>query len=84
MDERTEQETQPAGRSISVLAIGDNVTEVEMNALDEARKFFGGHWRLTIVPDYRVFPNDPGGSLAAKANGKQYHASVIVRIIEPS
>ena len=80
MSEDTGQQTRPAGRSIQVLAFGDDADGIEMDALDKARGFFGADLRIQIVPHYRVFAND--GALAAEAPGKLYHASVTVQVIE--
>ena len=82
MNDDTQQGERSLGRSIEVLASGDNADEIELAALDEARKFFGKDIRLEVVRDYRVFDVRPGSALEAKAAGKGYQATVTVR--EPS
>lgn len=63
------------GRTMSVLAYGDNAAELEMYALDEARKFFGTELRLEIVQDYKVVT---AGETDA-SGGKRYRAGLIIR-----
>lgn len=88
MDESTERRTQPAGRELSVLAFGDTMAEIEMAALDEARKFFGDGWRLHIEPSYKVFDVGPPADVfavkyAERIAGKSYYARLTVLIVEP-
>jgi hypothetical protein len=82
VNDDTQQGERRLGRSIEVLAFGDNADEIELAALDEARKFFGRDIHLEVVRDYRVLDVRPGGALEAKAGGKGYQATVTVR--EPS
>ena len=88
MNEDTGQETHPAGRTMIVMVAGDTVTELEMAALDEARKFFGADTRLAIVPDYQVAPASQAAGLRGAgypeiaASGKRYYAHVPVRTVE--
>ena len=79
----TDRETRPAGREVEVFVFGDNADEIELAALDEARPFFGDTAHLTVVPAYKAMAVRPEGSLAARAGGKKYQATVIVRTIEP-
>jgi len=67
--EDTQRETADA-RSISIRAHGDCADALEMNALDEARKFFGTDIRLRVVRNYVVGQADAQG---------QYHSTVLVR-----
>lgn len=83
MNDDVTQRTQPAGRTIKVFVFGDTADEIEISALDEARKFFGANVRLEVVRDYEVLTVLPNGFLAGQANGKAWHASVPVRTVEP-
>jgi hypothetical protein len=80
--EGIDRETRPAGREVEVFVFGNTADELELAALDEARPFFGAQVRLAIVPDYRAMTVLVGGSLAAKAAGRKYQATVIVRTVE--
>lgn len=88
MREDIDRETQPAGRSIRVLAAGDTMQEIELAALDEARTFFGADAHLMIVPDYgAVTIADAVDSFLAKYpkiadSGKRWYAGVVVRTVE--
>jgi hypothetical protein len=71
MDE-TGQREQTSGRSVSVYVLAADATALELAALDEARRFFGGEVRLVIVRDYKVATyttNDPA---------QRYGASITV------
>lgn len=59
MNDDTQQGERRLGRSIEVLAFGDNADEIELAALDEARKFFGKDIRLEVIRDYRVYGSQP-------------------------
>lgn len=82
MNEQVGQETHPAGRSLRVGAAGDTVAEMEMAALDEARKFFGADVHLMIVADYQAYPPDSSSIPALRDSGKRYCAHMTVRTVE--
>lgn len=67
------------GRSLRVRAFGDTADEIELSALDEARRVFGDDAKLTIRRDYLINRVGPDGTLAPFADGKSYTASVDVR-----
>ena len=69
-DQRTER--LHGGRRIAIMAYGDTVTELEMDALDKARAFFGSDVRLEIWPEYGVIA-DPINS------DRKYFAGIYVR-----
>jgi predicted lysophospholipase L1 biosynthesis ABC-type transport system permease subunit len=69
--EDTQRETAD-GRSIAVRASGENADALEMNALDQAREFFGADIRLRVVRNYVVGQADAQG---------QHHTTVLVREI---
>lgn len=45
------------GRSISILAYGKTADELELDALDKAREFFGPDARLEVRRYYSVVPS---------------------------
>lgn len=49
-----QSEQQTSGRSISVRAKGSSAGELELDALDKARAFFGSDMRLEVVYDYQA------------------------------
>lgn len=75
----TGQQAGGIGRRISVLAYGDNADEIELSALDQARRFFGDDMRLEVVRDYAVSDAVRVGTLAVQAGGKAFVASITVR-----
>jgi hypothetical protein len=81
VNDDTRQEGRALGRSISVLAFGDNADEVELDAIDKAREFFGRHVRLEVARDYLVQQVMPG-AMSVQAGGKAFQSRVTVR--EPS
>lgn len=78
-DNDTSQQGGTLGRKITVTAFGDTADEVELYALDEARRFFGVDIPLEIVRDYQTHRLGPATSLAKDAGGKAYVATVTVR-----
>jgi hypothetical protein len=78
-DDITGTEAHATGRSIQVLAFGDNPEELELDAIDKARKFFGGSVRLEVERSYRVDAVLPGGALEKDAGGKNWFAVVTLR-----
>lgn len=80
MNENTAEGTQAPGRQLRVTACGDTASEIELAALDVARKFFGGMPRLEIVPDYIASSIGPHSWYAT--SGKAYVAEVTIRLIE--
>jgi hypothetical protein len=72
------QEDRLHGRSIEVLAFGDTANELELAALDEARKFFGKDRQLEVVPSYKAF-RPIVAQLVERADGKAYYATICVR-----
>jgi hypothetical protein len=78
-DNDTSQQGGTLGRKIDVTAFGDNADEIELYALDEARRFFGADIPLEIVRAYQVHRLGPMASLAKDAGGKVYVATVTVR-----
>lgn len=82
MNEDTDRQVQPPpGRLMNVTVYGDTAEELELAALDQARKFFGSDPRLEVVRDYQVTGVIPGNH--TDANGKLYVAGMRVRTIEP-
>jgi hypothetical protein len=79
MTENTETGSQAVGRSIEPLAFGDTADEIELDALDKARKFFGIGPVLEVVREYRVIDARPGSAQAGEAGGKAWYARVTVR-----
>lgn len=75
-----DQTTRPSGRSITVTVFGDNVAEIELAALDEARSFFGQDLQLEIIHDYHVHP--ARSALGGKASEKKHVANIQVRAVE--
>jgi hypothetical protein len=61
------------GRDISILAYGKTADELELDALDKAREFFGPHVRLEVRRNYAVVSSGKMPALMM--------ASVIVREI---
>ena len=77
-DNDTGRQLGPLGRTISVRAFGDTADEIELFALDEARRVFGADIPLAIILNYQINSVDPTSSLAPFAGGKGYCASVMV------
>lgn len=76
MNEVTEGRQKTSGRStLAVTVTGGNEDEIELAALDLAKKYFGGDRRLAIVPGYEAC-ND--GTF-----GEGFKAKVYVRPVEP-
>jgi hypothetical protein len=79
-DNDQDQRVSENGRRIRVTVYGDTADELELAALDEARKFFGEGPLLRIVDDYTAIPvrssDDP--EIVAAAAGKRRRASVLV------
>lgn len=83
MNEDTAKRTEPTGRSIRIFAVGDNISGLELDALDEARKFFGPDVRLEIEPSYQALRALENSTIPkVRESGKRYHADVTVRIVE--
>jgi hypothetical protein len=73
------QHTTPRGRSFETSAYGNDATEIELCALDEARKIFGPDAHLEVERDYQVGTAlGPGEA----AQGKSYYAHVHINVIE--
>ena len=72
MSDETRQD-QRSGRSVEVGVHGAGLDELELNALDEARKLFGAESRLEVQRTYRVqtYTDYPAE--------KRYHANITVR-----
>jgi len=79
MNERTETGNELNGRSISLLAAGDTVDEIEAAALDEARKVFGPDRTLEIVRNYKILDVPDGSGIKDKAGDKRYYARILIR-----
>ena len=62
-------------RTVRVWAHGDTKDEIEMNALDGARDFFGPEARLEIIPAYQV------SYLASADPGRKGEAPIMVRLV---
>jgi hypothetical protein len=77
MEESTNQHARHEGRSFSTAAFGDSTSEIELAALDEARKFFGPDVRMEIVKNYHVGTSVGHGEAA---NGKRYYSHVRIEI----
>jgi len=82
-DLNQDQRTEPPGRVLHVIAVGDNAAEIEMCALDEARAFFGPELRLYVVPGWQAYATASGFLHGVAESGKRYYASADVRVIEP-
>jgi hypothetical protein len=65
-------------RKVRVRAFGDTADEIELFALDEARRVSGADVPLAIDRSYLIVRVE-ATSLAASAGGKAYTASVDVR-----
>lgn len=77
-----DQRTEPSGRSVGVTAYGDTSDEIELDALDKAREFFGPEPRLRARHTYVAVSAE---SLDPKrTGGKKYFASIIVYVVENS
>lgn len=63
---------EPLSRTIVIEAHGENVDEIEMCALDQARECFGLDVRLEVKRNYHVTRRD------RHVSGKRYHAHVVV------
>jgi hypothetical protein len=68
-------ETYTPRRSLNATFEGDSANEIELAALDEARKLFGSGIQLRIMPDYTVF-------MSANPDRKRYGATVTVVTVE--
>jgi hypothetical protein len=66
-------------RKIRVRAFGDTADEIELSALDEARRVFGPDVPLAIDRSYLIVPVENTSATAEAAGGKGYTASVDVR-----
>jgi len=67
------------GRDLTMMAYGDSAPEIEMAALDAARKVFGDDVRLVPVRKYSV---TVAGQGEANPAGKKYRASITVRVMD--
>jgi hypothetical protein len=65
-------------RKVRVRAFGDTADEIDLFALDEARRVFGPDVPLAIDHSYLIVPVE-NTSQGGKAGGKAYTASVDVR-----
>lgn len=78
MDYRDQdQHTRPEGRTVRARVFGDNAGELELEALDTARKFFGGDVALEIVDAYHA----SSANSSKDSNGKRYVAEIVVRAL---
>ncbi|WP_329521126.1 hypothetical protein [Spirillospora sp. NBC_01491] len=76
-----QQQQQQDERTFLAETYGDSPEELELQALDEARAFFGQAVRLAIVPNYAVArPSSPPSVERAAMLGKTYRALVRVRV----
>jgi hypothetical protein len=75
MDEATGRQVSP-GRELRTFVREDSADEIELAALDDARRFFGEDARLEVVRDYRAWNN------TSRDAEKRYYATVTVRVIE--
>lgn len=66
-------------RKVRVRAFGDTADEIELYALDEARRVFGPDVPLSIDRSYLIVRVEATDAVAASAGGKAYTASVDVR-----
>jgi len=83
MSENTSQRTEPYGRSITIYGYGNTADEIELSALDEARKVFGADLRLEVVRDYPVFPPDAEPHRTrCREEGLAWMANVKILVIE--
>jgi hypothetical protein len=73
-----DQHVSADGRILHVTAYGDNVNELELAALDEAREFFGPDVHLEVVNDYQVVGT---GEFDKEAGDKKYAAGMRVRAL---
>jgi hypothetical protein len=77
-NDMTRQEGALGTRKVRVRAFGDTADEIELFALDEARRVFGPDVPLTIDRSYLIVRVE-ATSQAPSAGGKAYTASVDVR-----
>jgi hypothetical protein len=77
-NDMTRQEGALGTRKVRVRAFGDTADEIELFALDEARRVFGPDVPLAIDRSYLIVRVE-ATSLAPSAGGKTYTASVDVR-----
>jgi hypothetical protein len=77
-DDSSQQGGALGTRKIRVRAFGDTADEIELSALDEARRVFGPDVPLAIERSYLIVRVE-NTSQAPNAGGKAYTASVDVR-----
>jgi hypothetical protein len=83
MIEDTGSATRPLGRQVRTEVFGDTAAELELAALDDARKFFGTDLQLEIAPGYTAFARGKDTPDATRnAAGKRYFAAVTVQTVE--
>lgn len=63
-------------RSARVTGYGNTADEIELSALDEARKIFGPDLPLMVEQNYKIFPDNSERSEA-------WHATIDVQESEP-
>lgn len=81
MDHIETGESTTYGRSMTVLAVGDTLDELELSALDKARELFGAAARLEVVRDYEIQTYTGGYNSfpEVRESGKKYYCHIKVR-----
>ena len=83
MEESTRNDQRVPGRSMTVRAYGNTADELELMALDGARKVFGNDVQLTVVRDYTVAePILTSMVREAEEHGAAYFSDITVRTVE--
>jgi len=77
VNEDQQQTEAPEGRSVEISAYGADLPALELDALDQAREFFGPGTQIEIVPRYRAFRYD------TDPVERRFHAAVTVREVSP-
>ena len=83
-DEQDTQADPGYSRSLNVHAYGNNMDELELDALDKAREFFGPDTELRICPNYVAHLVEPNSSFRPAAAGRRYRATVRVHDVQRS
>lgn len=78
-DNDTSRQDGTLGRRLRVRAFGDTADEIELFALDEARRVFGQDVPLEIDRSYLIVRVEVTSAVAEAAGGKGYTAPVDVR-----
>jgi hypothetical protein len=78
-DDTSQQGGYLGTRKVRVRAFGDTADEIELFALDEARRVFGPDAPLAVDRSYLIVRVEVTSATAEVAGGKGYTASVDIR-----